>query len=586
MLDARRFQPVEPLRRSARRGGRAPPPDHGRAAAARAARAADGLGRRRRRRERRRPRVGRAALRGASTRTWRPSRRAPRRRAPRTPRRRIAAAFDAAPDPLRRAADLLGLLEFLAYAHGSTTETDRVDVVDAVRLTAPADASRSAASRSARRTRPMTDATTVEDVPAAQDGTVDLPDADLPDVDPPEPGRPRRLHRARTDGGGPREPVRGRRWGRSTPTCAACSCGCCSAGSSSPIATARRRTLLENQQVIESRLHDLVHLVVDHDRGIAYKRQVRSAGTSTCRRCCATTRTRAPRRSSLVHLRTVFQRERGAGETSVRVDVEEIEQTALTYFDPDDTNVASHQREIRAAVARLAKEGLIEEESEGRFRVTPLVEVVLSNERLSEMRAWLAEQVRVAGRTSDDDGRHAVRADPRGVDGSAVGRARPAYRQLGRLRRPPPCGSRRPRRCCRRPGVGQVDAHGRVHRAAHADTTPFNGASNGGVRPAARQGPAQHPVLRARQFRRVAHRRGQHPAARAARRRARHVGDRDDGTDQGGTDFTAVRAWYVPSAARTLEEVVAVRATRELVTDLSTLETPRTGSPACSPRPA
>ncbi|WP_273651302.1 DUF3375 domain-containing protein [Cellulomonas fimi] len=43
----------------------------------------------------------------------------------------VAAAFDAAPDPLRRPVDLLGLLE-LAYAHGMT-ETDRVDVVDAVR---------------------------------------------------------------------------------------------------------------------------------------------------------------------------------------------------------------------------------------------------------------------------------------------------------------------------------------------------------------------------------------------------------------------------------------------------------------------
>lgn len=157
---------------------------------------------------------------------------------------------------------------------------------------------------------------------------------------------------------------------------------------------AQWRTLLENQQVIESRLHDLfVHLVVDHDRGIAYKRQVRSAELDVP----VLLRDDAYSRAEtlvLVHLRTVFQRERGAGETSVRVDVEDIERTALTYFDPDDTNVASHQREIRAAVARLAKEGLIEEESEGRFRVTPLVEVVLSNERLTELRAWLTEQVR------------------------------------------------------------------------------------------------------------------------------------------------------------------------------------------------
>jgi hypothetical protein len=157
------------------------------------------------------------------------------------------------------------------------------------------------------------------------------------------------------------------------------------------------RVLLDNQQVIESRLHDLfVPLVVDHQRGIAYKRQVRSAELDVP----VLLRDDAYSRAEtlvLVHLRTVFQRGHGAGETSVRVDVEEIEQTALTYFDPDDTNVAARQREVRAAVARLAKDGLIEEESEGRYRVTPLVEIVLSNEHLVELRDWLRAQNRGEG---------------------------------------------------------------------------------------------------------------------------------------------------------------------------------------------
>lgn len=155
---------------------------------------------------------------------------------------------------------------------------------------------------------------------------------------------------------------------------------------------AQWRTLLENQQVVESRMHDLfIHLVVDHGRGIAYKKQVRSAELDVPVLLRDEAYTRAET-LVLVHLRTVFQRERGAGATSVRVDVEEIEQTALTYFDPDETNVAVRQREIRTAVQRLAKEGLVEEESEGRFRVTPLVEVVLSNARLTELRDWLDAQ--------------------------------------------------------------------------------------------------------------------------------------------------------------------------------------------------
>ena len=175
---------------------------------------------------------------------------------------------------------------------------------------------------------------------------------------------------------------------------------------------AQWRTLLENQQVIESRLHDLfVHLVVDHERGIAYKRQVRSAELDVPVLLRDEPYTRAET-LVLVHLRTVFQRERGAGETSARVDVEELEATALTYFDADDTNVAAHQREIRTAIARLVKDGVVDEESEGRYRVTPLVEVVLSNERLTELREWL--------RARDDAGAAAGTAGVAGTDDDAL----------------------------------------------------------------------------------------------------------------------------------------------------------------------
>lgn len=155
---------------------------------------------------------------------------------------------------------------------------------------------------------------------------------------------------------------------------------------------AQWKVLLENQQLIESRLHDLfIHLVVDHDRGIAYKKQVRPAELDVPILLKDDPYTRAET-LVLVHLRTVFQREQGAGESSARVDVEEVEQTVLTFFDPDDKNLAARQTEIRTAVRRLEKEGLIEEESEGRFRVTPLVEIVLSNERLGELREWLRTQ--------------------------------------------------------------------------------------------------------------------------------------------------------------------------------------------------
>ena len=152
------------------------------------------------------------------------------------------------------------------------------------------------------------------------------------------------------------------------------------------------RTLLANQHVIESRLHDLfVHLVVDHDRGVAYKKQVRSDELDVPILLKDDPYGRAET-LVLVHLRTVFQRERGAGETSARVDVDDVVQMVLTFFDVEDKSLATRQTEIRGALKRLERDGIIEEESEGRYRVTPLVEIVLSNERLVELRDWLRGQ--------------------------------------------------------------------------------------------------------------------------------------------------------------------------------------------------
>jgi Domain of unknown function (DUF4194) len=152
---------------------------------------------------------------------------------------------------------------------------------------------------------------------------------------------------------------------------------------------AQWRTLLENQQIIESRMHDLfVRLVVDHDRGVAYKQQVRSVELDVPVLLKDDPYNRAET-LVLVHLRTVFQRERGTGETSARVDIEELEQTVLTYFDPEDHNLARGQQEVRKAAERLVTEGLLTEESTGRYRITPLVEVVLSTAKLTELEQWL-----------------------------------------------------------------------------------------------------------------------------------------------------------------------------------------------------
>ena len=104
-------------------------------------------------------------------------------------------------------------------------------------------------------------------------------------------------------------------------------------------------------------------------------------------------------------------------------------------------------------------------------------------------------------------------------------------------------------------------------------TTPFNGASNGGVvgRP---RGKDQRNIL--------SYARGKLDESRTEEGTRQRVlrGDGKDTwsaiamtwADQSGTRFTAVRAWYVPSAARVLEDVTAVRATCEGEFDLRDLE--------------
>ncbi|KAA9134922.1 DUF4194 domain-containing protein [Microbacterium caowuchunii] len=150
--------------------------------------------------------------------------------------------------------------------------------------------------------------------------------------------------------------------------------------------------LLDHQQVIESRLNDLyLRLVVDHGRGFAYKQQLRSDEIDMPVLLKDAPYSRAET-LVLVHLRTVYQRESAAGEASVRIDIEDVEQTVLSYFTDVDGSTAKQQKAIRHAMDRLDREGIISEETSGRYRISALVEIVLSAETLRELRDWLRAQ--------------------------------------------------------------------------------------------------------------------------------------------------------------------------------------------------
>ncbi|MDN5964485.1 MAG: AAA family ATPase, partial [Actinomyces sp.] len=104
-------------------------------------------------------------------------------------------------------------------------------------------------------------------------------------------------------------------------------------------------------------------------------------------------------------------------------------------------------------------------------------------------------------------------------------------------------------------------------------TTPFNGASNGGVQGRPR-GQEQRNIL--------SYGRGKLDESRTEEGTKVRV-LRGDGTDtwtavamtwidHDGSRFTALRAWYIPASARLLEDTVRVRATIEGPFDLRSLE--------------
>ncbi|WP_297006763.1 DUF4194 domain-containing protein, partial [uncultured Corynebacterium sp.] len=101
----------------------------------------------------------------------------------------------------------------------------------------------------------------------------------------------------------------------------------------------------------------------------------------------------------LVYLRSMWQRESTAGEQAARVDVEEVEQTVLTYFSDNDGDLARRQKSVRRALERLRHEGIVEEETEGRYLISPLIEIVLSAQKLRELADWLGAHSAQAGET-------------------------------------------------------------------------------------------------------------------------------------------------------------------------------------------
>lgn len=161
------------------------------------------------------------------------------------------------------------------------------------------------------------------------------------------------------------------------------------------------RALTRNPRPIRARLNDLfLHLHVDTEREVAYKRQVTPEGGG---RPFPTLLYDAPwgREDTilLVFLRTRFRSEQATGANRVFVDRDDM----LDFIDQHRPEHATDQagdakRAVKAIEALCTAGLLIGPRTADRFEVSAAIEVLLPMEKLTELLTWLREQNR-----SDDD---------------------------------------------------------------------------------------------------------------------------------------------------------------------------------------
>lgn len=152
-------------------------------------------------------------------------------------------------------------------------------------------------------------------------------------------------------------------------------------------------TLVRNRRILRSRLNDLfLDLVMDAERGVAYKVQVRS---EVPRRFPTLLRDTAYTREEtvlMVHLRQRHLAE-STGSGRVWVDRQDCIDAVARYRPPSATDVYGDESRTRNAIENLRAMGILERTAEeDRLVISPVIETLLPIGRLKELLAWLQRQ--------------------------------------------------------------------------------------------------------------------------------------------------------------------------------------------------
>lgn len=156
------------------------------------------------------------------------------------------------------------------------------------------------------------------------------------------------------------------------------------------------QTLLDSRPLIEMRLNELFQLLVlDEERQFAYKRSAAPEGGGSFPTLLHDRQYTLEETVLLVELRERYAREWSSGATAVYVDREELLVWLEMYRRADVTDRVRSRRREGGAVDGLVDEGIlikIDGDTE-RFRVAPVINSVLTVEKLRELRQWIISDV-------------------------------------------------------------------------------------------------------------------------------------------------------------------------------------------------
>jgi hypothetical protein len=169
------------------------------------------------------------------------------------------------------------------------------------------------------------------------------------------------------------------------------------------------KALLESPAAIRRVLNELfLDLVLDRERGVAYKRQVKSpAGGTAYSTLLYDRRWSREETIVLIHLRTRHRAERLGGAERAYIDRQDILDQVAEYRPVNATDISGAASRAEKAVESICKTGLLVGPRTGeRFEISEAIEVLMPIHRLKELLAWLQAQTdRIAeeGSVAKDD---------------------------------------------------------------------------------------------------------------------------------------------------------------------------------------